>query len=261
MSEAPNTEAPAAEAPSSESLLNTPPTEEGGTIQTAEGEWLLGPEFKGVGDQPEWFKSDKYKSVQAQAEAYNALESKLGAFTGAPDEYALNVPEGLEGEFTADDPLLVAAQEFAKDSNMNQESFDKMVDIYLSGTVESPEAMQATMDQQLVEVLGDNHAQRISQVSGALSNMLDADTYKEIAPFASTPQAIRLVEAVILATAPKVSPLEGGANPEGFTKAGLDKLRNERFADGPNKGALIFHHDADKRNQIASYSKALHGES
>ena len=241
------------------SLLNAAPAE-GETIQTAEGEWLLTSEVKGIGDTPEWFKSDKYKTVQAQAEAYNSLESKFGSFTGAPDEYEMNVPEGLEGEFDNDDPLLTAAREFAKDSNMNQEGFDKLVSLWLTNTVESPEQAQANMNTQLVEVLGDNHAQRISQVSGALSNMLDAETYKEIKPFANTPGAIRLVEAVILATAPKVAPIDGGTNPEGFTMEGLNKLRNERYSDGPNKGELIFHKDQGKRKEIEAYSKALHGE-
>jgi len=241
------------------SLLNaTPPA--GETIQTAEGEWLLTSEVKGIGDTPEWFKSDKYKTVQAQAEAYNSLESKFGSFTGAPDEYEMNVPEGLEGEFDKDDPLLVAAREYAKDSNMNQDSFDKLVNLWLTNTIESPEQAQAAMATQLVEVLGDNHAQRISQVSGALSNMLDADTYNEIAPYASTPGAIRLVEAVILATAPKVAPIDGGTNPEGFTMQGLNKLRNERYSDGPNKGELIFHKDPGRRKDIQAYSNALHGE-
>ena len=253
--------APEGEQPAQESgsLLNAAPAE-GETIQLAEGEWLYGAEIKGVGDKPDWFKSDKYKTVEAQAEAYTALESKFGSFTGAPESYELNLPEGFEGEFDKDDPMLIAGMEFAKKTNMNQEGFDDMVGLWINGSTESPKQAQATMATQLVEVLGDNHAQRISQVSGALSNMLDAETYKEIEPFANTPGAIRLVEAVILATAPKVAPIDGGTNPEGFTMEGLNKLRNERYSDGPNKGQLIFHKDQGKRKEIEAYSKALHGE-
>ncbi len=240
------------------SLLSTQTDD--GSVALTEGEWLLTPTMKGVGDKPEWYKTEKYKTVQDQAEAYNALESKFGSFAGAPESYELNVPEGLEGEFDDDDPLLAGAREMAKEMGMDQTGFDKMVSLYLSNSIETPEDQQSAMATQLVEVLGPKHEQRISQVSGALSNLLDADTYKEIAPFANTPQAIRLVEAVILASAPKVPPVDGGANPEGVTKARLNEMRAEVIQDGPNKGELRWHKDPDFRKQIGDYAKALLGD-
>lgn len=239
-------------------LLNTPPAEEGGTIQTAEGEWLLSSDVKGIGDRPEWFKGDKYKTVQAQAEAYNALESKFGSFSGAPDDYEMVVPEGMDVQF--DEERLGEAKTMFKEMGMNQEGFNKAMEWYLGEIAGDPEAEEATMAQQVQEVLGEKSAQRISQVSGALSNMLDADTYAEIAPYANTPEAIRLVEAVILATAPKVPPIDGGTNPEGFTMAKLTEMRNERITEGPNKGSLRHHKDPEFRKQIHAYSTALHGE-
>lgn len=46
--------------------------------------WMMAEDIKGEGDAPEWFKSNKYKTVADQAKAYASLESKLGAFTGSP---------------------------------------------------------------------------------------------------------------------------------------------------------------------------------
>lgn len=238
-------------------LLNTPPAEEGGTIQTAEGEWLLSSDVKGVGDKPDWFKGEKYKTVQAQAEAYNSLESKFGSFTGAPDDYEMVIPEGMDVQF--DEERLGEAKTMFKEMGMDQAGFNKAMEWYLGEIAGDPEAEQVSMQQQVQEVLGDKSAQRISQVSGALSNMLDAKTYAEIAPYANTPEAIRLVEAVILATAPKVPPIDGGTNPEGFSMQKLTEMRSERIKEGPNTGSLRFHKDAGFRKQIDEYSKALHG--
>ena len=39
----------------------------------SEGEFFLSEGIKGVGDQPEWYKADKYKSVAEQAKAYTEL--------------------------------------------------------------------------------------------------------------------------------------------------------------------------------------------
>ena len=47
-----------------------------------EGEFFLSEGIKGVGDLPEWYKADKYKSVAEQAKAYTELEKKFGGFTG-----------------------------------------------------------------------------------------------------------------------------------------------------------------------------------
>jgi hypothetical protein len=91
--------------------------------------------------------------------------------------------------------------------------------------------------------------------------MLDAKTFAEISPYVNTPGAVRAIQAVIMASAPKVPPIEGGNNPEGFTMAKLTEMRNERIAEGPNKGELRFHKDAGFRKQIDAYSKSLHGES
>ena len=55
-----------------------------------EGEFFLSEGIKGVGDLPEWYKADKYKSIAEQAKAYTELEKKFGGFTGAPkDGYSL----------------------------------------------------------------------------------------------------------------------------------------------------------------------------
>ena len=64
-------------------------------------EWSYADGVPGNGDAPEYFKSDKYKTLADQAKAYTDLEKKFGSFTGAPEEYALN--EDLQAN--KDNPL------------------------------------------------------------------------------------------------------------------------------------------------------------
>ena len=51
--------------------------------ELSEGEYFLTDGIKGTGEAPEWYKSDRYKSVADQAAAYTELEKKFGAFKGA----------------------------------------------------------------------------------------------------------------------------------------------------------------------------------
>lgn len=66
------------------------------------------------------------------------LESKFGSFTGAPDEYDMPTPEYLEGDIDKEDPYLQEFMALAKDSNMNQESFQKFMDIHLRASIAPP---------------------------------------------------------------------------------------------------------------------------
>ena len=125
-----------------ESLLNAaaePTTEEatGSTETTTEG-WFLNEEVKGEGEVPEWFKSDKYKSVAEQAKAYAGLESKLGAFTGAPkDGYSVELPEGINFELDNEDPMLVNFNEWATEAGLSQDAHTKLMEIYANGLLEA----------------------------------------------------------------------------------------------------------------------------
>ena len=62
--------------------------------------WYLAEGVAGNGEPPEWFRADKYKTLDEQAKAYVELEKRFGAFTGAPKDgvYKINMPEGFVGE-------------------------------------------------------------------------------------------------------------------------------------------------------------------
>lgn len=249
-----------APAPAEPNSLLTPAPAEGDNIQITESEWRLSPTIKGTGDAPEWFKAGKYGSVEDQAKAYTALEGRFGGFSGAPDTYEFTAPEGVEFNFDSEHPMYSKAIEFAKEKNMDQDTFNGMVGMYVSEMAGNQVDPQQEMATRLPEVLGENHAQVIDRTSHALVNLLDADTYEKIAPYCNTPEAIALANEIILATAPKVPPIDGGSNPSGVTKAKLNEMRSERISDGPHKGELRWHADPDFRKEVRSYAAALHGE-
>ena len=88
--------------------------------QLGEGEYFLTDGIKGTGDRPEWYLSEKYKSVSDQAAAYNELSKKFGAFKGAPKD-GYSMPEGIDQE----DELMQELVGFANESNMSQDYFNK----------------------------------------------------------------------------------------------------------------------------------------
>lgn len=228
---------------------------EGGEVQLQEGEWLMTPTLKGIGDKPE-FMLEKFKSLDEQAKSFVELEKKFGAFTGAPDEYKLNIPEGVEGEFDAEDPLLKAGIEFAKKSNMSQAGFDEMVSMWVQNSM-GADAQDRDAE---IQSLGNNSAQRIQNVTTFLQNNMEADDYAKIEPLMTSANSIQIVEMLVNATAPKNPPIDGGANPDGVTKAGLHELRFAKIEDGPNKGELKIQHDKEYRKQVDAYAHQLLGD-
>ena len=166
------------------------PTEQPASWYHAEG-------VAGEGDAPEWLKGDKYKSVAAQAEAYKDLESKFGGFTGAPDEdYETSLPEGITGEFLEDNPLLDSFKEIAKEANMSQDVFTKLLHSYVGNDV----AMQGNTSEQEMAALGDDAGKRLNGIADWGKANLPEDEYDGLLSITTTAQGVQAVEALIAKT-------------------------------------------------------------
>lgn len=118
-------------------IAEVKPTEEKGILAAAAEEavkedpkWFFSDGVPGKGDAPDWFKADKYKTIEEQAKAYAGLEKKLGS---APAEYALNLPKDIVeagGELNPDSPLVKDFLSFAKSANLPQKKVDELIEIY-----------------------------------------------------------------------------------------------------------------------------------
>ncbi|HEV2178349.1 MAG TPA: hypothetical protein VGU20_31130 [Stellaceae bacterium] len=165
--------------------------------------WLLTDGVMGQGEKPGWFKGDKYKTVAAQAEAYAHLESRFGAFKGAPKNekgevtYAFNPPEGVE--FKADHPMAQAFTKWAATNQLSQEGYTEL----LGQLVQYEMAQQPDMGA-IKERLGENADSRIAAVASWGKANLGSEGYamlRAATTGANADAVIKVIEAIIPKTA------------------------------------------------------------
>ncbi len=212
-----------------------------------EGEYFLSDGIKGVGDTPEWYKADKYKSVAEQAKAYTELEKKFGGFTGAPkDGYAL--AEGVE----SDDALWAELVEFGNSTNMSQSALNQAWELLTAQEQAIEEvSIEAEMDK-----LGDNAVERIKVVEQYMKNNLDADTYEELRYAVNSAESVQLIEALIKSTAPAKLPIDGHIEPGGLEWADIEA---EMFRKDEN-GNLLRSVDINHERKIQRMMKEFGGD-
>lgn len=100
------------------------------------------------------------------------LESKFGAFTGAPESYEVKPPEGFDGEVNGEDPYVKEFMDKAKSLNMSQDGFNELMDIHLRASV----APLVDIDEMAKEVGPEFDAMR-SNMAGFFKNKMDAESF------------------------------------------------------------------------------------
>lgn len=212
-----------------------------------EGEYFLSDGIKGVGDQPEWYKADKYKSVAEQAKAYTELEKKFGGFTGAPkDGYALY--DGVE----SDDALWAELVEFGNSTNMSQSALNQAWELL---TAQEQAIEEVSVEAEMAK-LGDNAVERIKVVEQYMKNNLDSDTYEELRYAVNSAESIQLIEALIKSTAPAKLPIDGHIEPGGLEWADIEA---EMFRKDEN-GNLLRSVDINHERKIQRMMKEFGGD-
>ena len=209
-----------------------------------EGEFFLSEGIKGVGDMPEWYKADKYKSVAEQAKAYTELEKKFGGFTGAPkDGYAL--VEGVE----ADDALWSELVEFGKNTNMSQSALNQAWELLTA----QEQAVEEVSIEAEMEKLGDNAVERVKVVEQYMKNNLDSDTYERLRYAVNSAEAVELVEALVKATAPAKLPIDGYVQPGGITWPDIEAEMYKKHENGQLLRAVDRNHEAKIQRMMKEY--------
>jgi hypothetical protein len=209
-----------------------------------ENEYFLAEGIKGTGETPDWYISDRYKSVAEQAKGYAELEKKFGGFRGAPKD-GYTVPEGIE----SDDALLTELTDFAKDTNMSDEAFGRAWEL-LSAQEQAVEEVSQEMEMQK---LGDNATQRLKTVEGFLKNNLDADTYSAAQELVTTADSVALIEMIVKATMPAKLPIEGGEHPQGLTWADVEAEMFRKDEKGNLLRSTDINHERKVQQMMASF--------
>jgi hypothetical protein len=200
----------------------------------AEATWHYADGVAGQGDKPEWYKADKYANITEQAKAYTELESKFGAFTGAPEAYEINVSDQLkEGgvDINAEDPIMDAAMEFAKSINMDQKGFDSMVELYGMAKLAEDQALETLKANELNQ-LGPNASARMDNLNMWASANLPEDLMQSFQNMATDAGSVQALEKLVAMTrsAPVVPP--GDPAPGGATEEEVKEMQFELDSHG-----------------------------
>ena len=238
-------------------VVNAPPTD---TPPTDNKEWYMREGVKGEGEKPEWFKSDKYGSVEDQAKACKDLEVKFGAFTGAPKDGYLtdDINEKLKEngyEVDNDDPLLNEYKDFAKDVGMNQEGFERGMEMYAMSKQADELAIEVFKESE-IKSLGDNAEKMIGDMNDwGDANLPEAlrEGFKQAFPTADSLKAGMAIIAMTQGT--PANPEH--ADPAGpITSAELTAMQFELDGNGNRK----INSDPAFRAKYESAKKQVHGD-
>ena len=154
--------------------------------------WLTENQSIEVDEVPDWFISNKYKTVEMQAKSYKELQKKMGAFTGAPETYV--IPEQAK-----DDALLSKVSKIAKDLNMSQEGLDKLISVYSEHTNDVSELTKAEITaHKITEMnkLGVNGQDILSGVKTWVENNFAPEEQRLFNEFATTAESIKLLAKI-----------------------------------------------------------------
>lgn len=220
--------------------------------------WSFADNIKGEGEKPDWFKDSKYKTVSAQAQAYNELESKFGSFTGAPESYEVSLSTELSEKgmtIDAEDTMVVQAMEFAKASGMNQEGFNSLINLY--GEVElSRTAADEEVRTQEMQALGSTAEKRIGNLQQWGKANMSADMYEGFESMAQTAQGVVALERLVAMT--RSAPMDAGnLTPAGNGSA--EELQALQFAKDEHGNRLI-NTDPTHKAKYEAMKSAVYGE-
>lgn len=230
----------------SESEASTQSTE----AQSTESTEAATPSFNyaegiaGSGEKPAWFKDSKYTTVADQAKAYGELETRLGGFTGKPDEYSFN--EGISAE---DSPMLNGLKELGAKYNMNNDMFNDIVSMNLKAEEDAQAAYQAKE----IENLGENGQARIDNVNDWLGANVSEGLKNFLSDNARSAEDIGFIEEFIKAS--KGQPLADAnivASTSAFTDEGLRELQ---FAQDERGNRLS--RNPEHRKKVNDYAEKL----
>lgn len=166
------------------------------------------PSEESTGERPEnipekfWDADKKELRTDDVLKSYSELEKRFGAFTGAPDEYAVGVSEELKEqgvELDSDDPMMEEAQKFAKEAGMSQEGFNGMINLYAVNQLAMAKAEQEAMTADIAS-LGDNADRRLNNMNQWASKNLPDDLMEGFKDAAVSSDAVRAMEQLISMT-------------------------------------------------------------
>jgi len=194
---------------------------------------------EGGGDRPENVPEKFWNAEKGEIrtddvlKSYTELHSKFGAFTGAPEEYTAELTEELKEqgvELIDDDPVLGKAKEFAKEMNMNQDGFNKMIQMYAMSQLAESKAGEDHRAEQFA-ALGDNADRRVENVNQWAARNLDPEMVAGLEEATQSAAAFAAIETII-ARGQSAPAAASDANPAPSVTE--DEVKTMQFAKDEN---------------------------
>jgi len=173
-----------------ETTTETTTTEETTPASTEESpNYLYADGIGGEGERPLWFKSEKYKTISAQAEAYPELEKKLGSFTGSPKDGVYEI-EGVDFE---NNPLMNTVAEWGAEKGLSNDGLAELV-----GKVNELASAQVAEDtESALKALGERGEQRINDIADWGRNNLSSEEYVQFQGLVQNAGQVEVMEKLI----------------------------------------------------------------
>ena len=218
--------------------------------------WYLSEGVKGEGDSPEYFNSEKYKTLADQAKAYPELAKKLGAHTGAPEAYELNLPETLQDSVIID-PDSQSTKDFlayAQENGISQEFMDKALEFHANAVNDVAGDLIPNRDSEMA-LLGSEAESRLKNLGDwGLAN-LSKEQFEALKGTASTAEGVELLETLIGKT--RNAKLPTDVTPTSSETP--QSLRDMRYAKN-DEGQVKIEVDPDYRKKVDAAYAAYYGD-
>jgi hypothetical protein len=163
-------------------------------------ESINNPENNNNPERPEWLM-DNFKTVEEQAKAAKDLREALSKKSpDAPEQYKLNLDQSLVEKYGLEDnEVLKEFSDIAKQANIPQKSFDKLVDFYFSN-FEKQESYEAELknqsDEETRTKLGENYQERISNIDSWAEKNLPENLYSRFLEICQTAEDVEMFESL-----------------------------------------------------------------
>ena len=133
----------------------------------------------------------KFKDVDSLVKSYELLESRMGNFVKAPDEYNI---DGVD----MSDPIMSELGKTAKDLNMSNEAFSSIVNKFNEVNLQ----MEDVNLQKEMGALGEGAETRIANINNYIDNNVAPHIADSIRDMATNAQSIEAIESLIQGARP-----------------------------------------------------------
>lgn len=213
--------------------------------------YLFADGVEGVGDAPEWFKANKYKTVADQAKAYTELEGKFGAFKGAPKDGKYEI-EGINFE---ENPLMATVAEWGVENQLSPEGLENLV-----AKVGELAAKQQEEDQAAaMTALGENAQKRLADIASWGRNNLSPDEYMQFQGLAQTAGHVEVLEKLIGMTKNSKLVKPDDVTTNSSTKADKEAEIKAAYLATNEKGQRLMEVDPAYRKKVSAQMKEFYG--